>query len=156
MADLHIVIDSIAHIDAALAGSCKNLHVVQLKVIVGDRQWPEDDLPGKELFRLVSKERIYPKTSQPSPGDFVEVVKPLVDSGAEVIILAMSGGLSGTVRSAATAARMVGGNVWVVDSGTTAIGMVRMAQAALADAGRGMPGREVAARLEAKIGRAHV
>jgi DegV family protein with EDD domain len=41
-----------------------------------------------------------PSTSQPSVGDFLAVFEPLIDDGADVLSIHLSGGISGTVRSA--------------------------------------------------------
>ena len=41
-----------------------------------------------------------PTTSQPSIGDFLAVYEPLIASGHQIVSIHLSGGLSGTVRSA--------------------------------------------------------
>src|SRR3712207_4288761 len=41
-----------------------------------------------------------PTTSQPSVVDFLEVYRPLLDAGRDVISIHLSGGISGTVSSA--------------------------------------------------------
>lgn len=57
-----------------------------------------------------------PKSSQPAIGSFVEVYERLVSEGYDVISIHMTGGMSGTVRAAESAAQMVEGNITVVDS----------------------------------------
>ena len=41
-----------------------------------------------------------PSTSQPSVGDFLAVYEPLIERGDDVVSIHLSGGISGTVRSA--------------------------------------------------------
>ena len=41
-----------------------------------------------------------PTTSQPSIGDFLAVYEPLLGDGHEIVSIHLSGGISGTVRSA--------------------------------------------------------
>jgi DegV family protein with EDD domain len=41
-----------------------------------------------------------PSTSQPSVGDFLAVYEPLIAGGADILSIHLSGGISGTVRSA--------------------------------------------------------
>ena len=41
-----------------------------------------------------------PSTSQPSVGDFIAAYEPLIEEGADVLSVHLSGGISGTVRSA--------------------------------------------------------
>jgi DegV family protein with EDD domain len=136
---LHVVLDSTANVPAELLAAHANLHVVPLTVTIGTRQWPEGELTVADLFGLVESTKLHPKTSQPAPGDFAQVLAPLVQAGCPVLVITLCGGLSGTLQSARTAVRLVGDRqVWVIDSGTTAIGMVKMAQAALYQAQAGV------------------
>ncbi len=81
-----------------------------------------------------------PTTSQPSIGDFRGVYEPLILSGHEIVSIHLSGGLSGTVRSAEQArAQLHHGaeRVHVVDSATAcgAEGLMLLAAAAAVRAG---------------------
>lgn len=130
---IHVVVDSTAQVPTKLLDIHKNLHVVPLKVIIGEQQWPENELSSSELFRLSKSTGIHPKTSQPAPGDFIKVFKPLIDAGHQIVVITLSGGISGTVGSARSAADMVDAKkIRVIDSGTTAMGIVQMAKTALA------------------------
>jgi DegV family protein with EDD domain len=127
-----------------------NFHVVPLKVILGEREWREPDLSNAQLFYLVAEGSLHPRTSQPSPGEFIKVFEPIMQEDHDIIVITISGGLSGTVGSAGTAARMTGfPGIYIVDSGTTAIGMVKLAQAAFALEKQGMTAKEIAERLTA-------
>ena len=82
-----------------------------------------------------------PTTSQPSIGDFLATYEPLLAAGKEIVSIHLSGGLSGTVRSAEQAREQLGeaaARVHVIDS-TTACGaeglMILAAAAALRDGG---------------------
>ena len=44
--------------------------------------------------------RELPTTSQPSVGDFLAVYEPLIEQGGDIVSIHLSGGISGTVRSA--------------------------------------------------------
>ncbi|MGI6092738.1 MAG: DegV family protein [Negativicutes bacterium] len=135
---IHVVVDSTAQVSAEMLGRHDNLHVVPLKVIIGSQEWPENLMSNSELFALSKSKGVHPKTSQPSPGDFISVFEPLIAAGHQVVVITLSGGLSGTVGSAQAAANMVDAkNISVVDSGTTAIGMIQMAKAALEMAATG-------------------
>lgn len=148
MQGLHVVVDSTANIPAELLASYANLHVVPLTVSLGSSEWLENQVLCSELFALVAANGRYPRTSQPSPGDFATVIAPLAEAGRQVIVITLSGGLSGTLQSAKTAAQLVGERqVRVIDSGTTAIGMVRMAEVALLEADRGASLESIAALL---------
>jgi len=86
-----------------------------------------------------------PTTSQPSIGDFVAAYEPLVAGGSDVVSIHLAGGISGTVGAAAQAKKLLDervghGRIAVVDARTACggLGMVVMAAAAAARAGRGL------------------
>ena len=146
---VHIVLDSTANVPSWLRQKRPNLHVVPLTVRIGTREIAEDELTADELFTLIQVTKQHPQTSQPAPGEFVRLFRLLTGDGSQVIVLTLSGGLSGTVESAKAAARIVGcPQVYVVDSGTTAAGMVTMAERALAMADDGIEAEQIAVRLQ--------
>ena len=97
MSQIHVIVDSCAQISREMFESYPNLHCVSMKVRVGDHEWLENDITSAELFKSAEELKKHPQTSQPAPGDFIEICKPLIDAGKEIIIITVSGGLSGTV-----------------------------------------------------------
>ncbi|EGO65175.1 DegV family protein [Acetonema longum] len=148
MPNVHIVIDSTACLPDDFLKKYDNLHVIPLKVILGDREWPEPEMSCRELFDLSQKSNIFPKTSQPAPGDFAAVFAPLVAAGHEVIVITISSRISGTFNGAKVAAQAAGGKIRVLDSRTTAVGMAKMAEMALAMIQAGHSADEVFSRLQ--------
>lgn len=156
MKRIHIVLDSTANVPRELTIQHPNLHMVPLKVRVGEEEWDETALSPEALFERVAQTGVYPKTSQPSPGAFEAVLRPIVASGDEAIVIALAGVLSGTAEGARAAARALDETrVHVVDSQTTAIGIVRLAEAALAMIGAGETAQAVCRALEAKVRLTH-
>lgn len=150
MANIHIIVDSIGQVPSEMLAMHPNLHIVSLKVRVGDQEWQEDDISTKELFKICHERKQHPKTSQPSPGDFIAVCKPLIDAGKEIIIISVSGGLSGTVEGARSVANMLDEkHIYVLDSGTASVGMVQMAKTALEMIASGNTAKEIVNRVEA-------
>lgn len=102
-----------------------------------------------------------PKTSQPSPGDFLDVYAPLVAAGHDVISIHLAAGISGTTeaaRVAALEAAPVAGErrIEVVDSESACggLGLIVLAAAAAAAAGEdidGVLGRALEARAASSI-----
>ena len=80
--------------------------------------------------------RELPTTSQPSVGDFLAVYEPLIEQGADILSIHLSGGISGTVRAAEQARDQLlergvaPERIEVVDSATTCAGHGLMAIAA--------------------------
>lgn len=89
-----------------------------------------------------------PKSSQPAAGTFLETYDQLGAEGFEVLSIHMAGKLSGTVRSAESAAKMTKTKVTVVDSEfvSKALAFQLKEAAEMAAAGRSMG--EILHRLE--------
>ncbi|MBP2662533.1 MAG: degV [Firmicutes bacterium] len=146
--NIQIVIDSTANVPEEMLAAHANLQVVPLKIIFGVDEWNEPELTTVELFRLTREKGVHPQTSQPAPGDFVQAFAPAA-TGQPVIVICLAAGLSGTVNGAKAVAKdFAGQEIYVVDSCTSAIGMIKMAEAALAMAAAGEPARVIAEQLE--------
>lgn len=156
MHNIHVVLDSTANPPAALLEKYKNLHTVALKVTISGEEYSEDEISADRLFKAVKESGAFPRTSQPPIGEFVRVFQRIAGEGGEIIAITVSGALSGTADGARTAARMVEGiGVRVIDSQSTAVGMVRLAECALEMIARGRPAEEIAARLLLSVARTH-
>jgi DegV family protein with EDD domain len=130
--NIHIVLDSTAHVEDEFLQKYKNLHKVSLKVRIADQEWDEDELSAHDLFIETKKAGVMQQTSQPPIGEFIQLFQSIVDQGDTCIVIAVAGALSGTVQGARTAAVTVDKKkIHVIDAQTTAIGMVRMAESAL-------------------------
>ena len=79
------------------------VHTVSLYVRWGDPPHDdrEADLPDFDgFYDYLRSARELPTTSQPSVGDFLAVYEPLIEQGADILSIHLSGGISGTVRAA--------------------------------------------------------
>jgi DegV family protein with EDD domain len=135
-----LVTDTCHYLPRELVERCE-LHEVSLYVHSngGDRR--ESDITDYNAFfnGLASAVEL-PTTSQPSIGDFLGVYEPLIVSGHEIVSIHLSGGLSGTVRSAAQAREQLhhgAERVHIVDSATAcgAEGLMLLAAAAAVRSG---------------------
>jgi DegV family protein with EDD domain len=117
------------------------LHQVSLYVHEGDSARREREITDYDAYyRSLSTSPELPTTSQPSIGDFLAVYEPLIESGHEIASIHLSGGLSGTVRSAQQAREQLGDaaeRVVVLDSETAcgAEGLMLLAAAAAISSG---------------------
>ncbi len=85
-----------------------NISVVPLAVTLGNKTYREGtDIQTEEFYYLLEGNRDFPKTSQPSPGDFVNTYRLLAKEDPDILSIHMSSGLSGTLNAAQVAARMV-------------------------------------------------
>jgi DegV family protein with EDD domain len=78
-----------------------DIRMVSLYVNWKGRTDRESDMADYDAFyEHLQTSAELPSTSQPSVGDFLAVFEPLVEEGADVLSIHLSGDVSGTVRSA--------------------------------------------------------
>lgn len=96
-----------------------NIHVVPLTVTLDGVSYREGlDIEPEEFYRLLEASDSLPVTSQPSPGDLVDVYRQLA-ADPEIISIHISSGLSGTVNAAQLAAELVPeAKITVIDTKT--------------------------------------
>ncbi|MCL2221218.1 MAG: DegV family protein [Oscillospiraceae bacterium] len=63
----------------------------------------------KEVYfeRLMSEKTLFPKTSQPTPQDYIDVLKPFLDEGKDIFLFTISSKLSGSFASTVIAKDML-------------------------------------------------
>jgi DegV family protein with EDD domain len=116
MAKIKIVTDSTADLKDEHIKKY-NIEVVPLNILIDDQSYTDRvDISPVEFLEKMGQAKELPKTSQPSTGTFLELYDRLTDEGYEILSIHMTGGMSGTVRSAESAAQMAKGNVTVIDS----------------------------------------
>ncbi|MFC8192208.1 DegV family protein [Cellulomonas sp. NPDC057328] len=134
-----VVTDSTSALPPALAAAA-GLTVVPLDVTIdGARHVEGVDVTPAQLLRALERgARV--TTSQPPPSAFAAAYERAAAAGArEIVSVHLSGEMSGTVRSARTAATVSPVPVRVVDSGTVALGLGFAALAAARCAGTPVP-----------------
>ncbi len=124
--------------------------IVAVHIFFGDDHYRDgvNITPAKFYQRLISS-NVMPRTSQPSPQDFAEVIGPLAKNGP-VLGLTISSKMSGTYNSALLARDIVLGEqpdavIEIVDTLSVAIGLGDLAQRAAARASEGIGLEELAA-----------
>jgi DegV family protein with EDD domain len=134
------------------------LSLVSLYVNWDGRTDRESEMPGfGEFYAFLKGGGELPSTSQPSVGDFLAAYEPLLEAGKDIVSIHLSGGISGTVRSAEQARDALiergadPGQIVVLDSRTGCAGHGLMAVAADNAAKAGASAQE-AAEAAAKLG----
>ncbi len=143
MSGVAIVTDSTTYLPEAMLDGL-GVHRVSLYVGWEGELLPERSYEDLDAFYARLRESpSLPTTSQPSVGDFVEVYRPLVQAGRDVLSIHIAEGLSGTCQSAREAARAIaeeghGATVTVHDARTGAggLGLLVVQAARLAASGR--------------------
>lgn len=153
---IRIVTDSLAWLPPELA-SQHNISVVPLHVHFGDEQFTETvDLTNEEFYRRLVEARgdALPKTSAPSPGEFVEAYKKVAEDADAILSVHFTSKLSATYRSAQIAAETLqaerpGLRIETLDTMTAALAEGIVAIRAAEEAARGLPFDEVVANARA-------
>ena len=128
----------------------KGMELVPLHITLGEADYRDGyDLTKDAFYELLTSNEEFPKTSQPTPQDFVDVFEKAEENGDELICILLSSRLSGTFQSATLAKNIVEyDNIHLVDS-LGATHMIRiMADYAQELAAAGKNAKEIVAELE--------
>jgi len=142
---VRIVTDSTGDIPAEIVEQL-GIVVVPLHIQIGDETYRDGmGLAVDRVYHeLVQGQRI-PRTSAPSPGDFVKVYRELADETDSIISIHLSPGYSGTFEAASLAGGYVRDKcrVEVVDSNTVSVGLGLIVTAAARAAREGKSTDEI-------------
>jgi DegV family protein with EDD domain len=144
-----IVTDS----SADLADSVLDRHhiaIVPLQVVFGNETFRDRvELRPEEFYRRLRTARELPTTSQPTPAEFVRVLRDARSEADEVVGVLLSSSLSGTYASAQASVRAAGiSGVHLVDSRSASLGVGMLALRGAELAESGWPAAEIAVELE--------
>ena len=139
-----IIIDSTADLSAELKDK---LSIVPLTVHFGDEEYLDGVTIDHKTFyeKLIESDEL-PTTSQATPDSFIKEFDKVKEAGDSAVVITISSKLSGTYQSATIAAEDYE-NIYVVDSGSAAIGSGILAERALELADSGIDAREIAEAL---------
>lgn len=117
------------------------IHVIPLKVIFGDEEFIDGvTMQAAEFYTRLVDDDVFPTTSQPSSGEFIDLYTGLLDRFDGVVSIHISAELSGTLDSAIQARGQMGDAgeaIRIVDSRSVSmgIGLVVLEAARAAQAG---------------------
>ncbi|MDP3062045.1 MAG: DegV family protein [Chloroflexota bacterium] len=136
---VRVVTDSTADLPPEMAKQW-GITVVPLNVHFGDQMFKDGvTITVEEFFRKLATGPLFPSTSQPSVGEFLEVYKRLTASGDHLVSIHISDKMSGTLNSARQAKEAMGpsAHVEIIDSMSASIGVgfVALEAAKVAHAG---------------------
>lgn len=146
---IRIITDSTSDISAAQAKEL-GVTIIPLKVIFGDKEYREGVEITMEGFydKLVKAEKL-PTTSQPSPDDFLASFLEAKKANDSVIVILISGKLSGTVQSATIAKDLAEyEDIHIVDSQITITGLRFLVEYAVKLSREGKSAAEIVPILE--------
>ncbi len=129
----------------------KNIHYVPLTIMLGENSYKDGlELTPDRFYEMLTSSKEFPKTSQPSPQDFLEIFKMAKEQGDDVICVLLSSALSGTCQSAHLAKDMVDyDRIYIIDSLTATIMIKVLANHANDLIKEGLPATDIADKLNA-------
>jgi DAK2 domain fusion protein YloV len=127
-----------------------HIALVPLQVVFGNETFRDRvELKPEEFYRRLRTAKELPTTSQPTPADFVRVLRDARAEADEVVAVLLSSVLSGTFASAQAAVRAAGiSGVHLVDSRSASLGLGMLALRGAELAAAGWTGADIARELE--------
>lgn len=140
-----LIVDSTADLMQEIR---EQVNVVPLTVHFGEEEFVDGVTINNHTFyeKLVETD-VHPTTSQAAPTAFAEEYEKAKAAGDSAVVITLSSKLSGTYQSAMIAAEDYE-DVYVVDSGSVAIGGGILVELALRLRSEGLDAKQIAERLE--------
>ncbi len=153
-----IITDSLSDITSDMAQEL-GITVVPLTVFFGHESFLDRvTMTTDEFYHRLAHGTIWPTTTQPPPGDFLDVYNKLAKETDEILVVTLSSKLSGTYQSAMQAKDMVEGKcrIEVIDSQTVGmgLGLIVISVAKAAEAGAKLD--ELADLVRKAMSRSHL
>lgn len=129
---LRIVTDGAADILPAWAQEY-GIDTIPVNILFGEKSYLQGvELDNEGFYKLVDESKRIPKTSQPSPHQFVEFYRKIAQKGDTILSIHITAKLSGTYASAVAAAEELKGefNVIPIDSACGSLGIGLMCREA--------------------------
>lgn len=144
-----IMVDSASDMTKELCTE-KGMEFIPIAVQLGEEEYLDGvNLNRDYFYEFLTKGEAFPQTSQPSPANFVDIFTACKERQEELIYLALSSSLSGTMQSAILAKNMVEyDGIYVVDSLTATFNIMVMADYAADLAKEGMSAKEIVEKIE--------
>ncbi len=125
---LHIVMDGGGDLPKGWAQEYA-IQVIPINIHFGEKMYLQGvDLQDDEFYQIADSSGQIPKTSQPTPGQFISFYEKIAAPGERILSVHLTSKLSGTFESAVLAVRELAGkfNITTVDSGagSAALGMM--------------------------------
>ena len=128
-----------------------DISILPLHVLLGEDEYLDGkNITPDEIFAWADENKTTPKTSAPAMTEAVDMWKPYLDAGQEIICFSIAEGMSGTgnIMRLAVAELEAEGKAFVVDSAnlSTGIGLLVIEAAIMAQAGKSAA--EIVAAIE--------
>ena len=140
-----IIVDSTADLMPEFK---ERVNIVPLTVLFGEQEYVDGvTIDHKAFYEKLVECDVLPTTSQATPDAFMKEFDKAKEVGEYAVVITVSSSLSGTYQSAVIAAAEYE-DIYVVDSGSAAMGSGILVELACRLLDQGLDAREIAERLE--------
>lgn len=140
-----IIIDSTTDLAKAIEDK---VVTVPITIRFGNTEYIDGiEISNKEFYEKLIENDVLPTTSQPSPDQFQKVFEQIKANGDTAVVITISSKLSGTFQSANIARDGFENCVYIVDSGSVAIGAGILVEYALKLVDEGKSAEEIQTEL---------
>lgn len=154
MKKIRIITDSGADI---APNSDPDITILPMTITFGETEYKDGiDITTREFYEKLIENDELPTTSLVSPAAFEDAYSEAISNDEQVIVITISGKLSGTYQSAVLATEYYKDNVFVIDSKTVAIGEKILVLYALELIKKGLAADEIVNILEKEKEKIHV
>ena len=128
------------------------IYIIKMPVLIDGTEYYEyDNLTSEQFYKFLEEDRDV-KTSQPSPGNVMNLWEKLLKDYDEIVHIPMSSGLSESCNTAKSLAENFDGNVFVVDNHRISVTLKRSVLDAINLRDKGYDGAAIKETLEATKG----
>lgn len=153
---IRLIVDSASDITQEQAKEW-GITVLPLTVRFGAEEFQDGiNLNADEFYQRLTQCSELPKTSQVTPFAYEEAYREAIARNEEILVLAISGKLSGCYQSAIYAAKEFNHPIYIVDTETGSSGVRVLAELALKYIADGMSCAEVAQAIESDKKKLHI
>lgn len=151
LSKIKIITDSTSYIQREYADE-EDVTIVPLSYVFGEDSMKESSPGGfEEFFNKLESTKLFPTTSQPPTGEFLDVFNEALKDHDEIIAILLSSKLSGTYNSAMLARNMLEDKrITIIDSETSASNLRFLVEDAVNMAKEGKSSEEIEGYVNAK------
>lgn len=149
------IVDSTAYISEELRQH-PDFFSVPLNIHFGEKQFVDGvDLNPQQLYEKIKNAKEFPKSSQPSAGEFAERYKVIAEQYEQAIAVHVSGKMSGTLASSIAGSEISGFPVTFIDSLSLSYGVTGLIERGMEMQDEGATVPEIEAQLKKMAGTMH-
>ncbi len=149
------IVDSTAYITDTLKEH-SDFFVIPLNIHFNEKQFIDGvDLTATQLYSKIKNAESFPKTSQPSAGEFAERYKTIAENYEQAIAIHVSSKLSGTLSTSANGAKIAGLPTTYIDSLSLSYGITGLIEKGMDMYDNGASVPEIKMQLDQMAGTMH-